>query len=315
MTQRIRSILVATDLSEASEEVMRAAAGLAAAKQAELHVLHAFDFPSTSQSAESVAPPSFQGKIEAVERDLDEQIRRTVPDTVRVASRRVEIYVAHRAIIDGARGAAADLIVVGPHSHRRLGDEILGSTADRVLRTADVPCLVVRAPLSLPLRRVVVPFDLSPSAIGALEVGLAWAVILGARHDASSATELTVLHIMPRAFDLPEFPFDREAIGPDLHREVEAARQRVSGASELDVREDLRWGDTPVDEIVRVAADEQTDLLVLGTHGHGILKRALIGSVASGVARRASCPVLLVPPKFSSLREGEDGSGNGIISG
>ncbi|HEU0078622.1 MAG TPA: universal stress protein [Longimicrobiaceae bacterium] len=40
--------------------------------------------------------------------------------------------------------------------------------------------------------------------------------------------------------------------------------------------------------------------LVLDTHGHGALRRALVGSIASAVARGAGCPVLLVPPALWS---------------
>jgi nucleotide-binding universal stress UspA family protein len=48
--------------------------------------------------------------------------------------------------------------------------------------------------------------------------------------------------------------------------------------------------------IIARARTVQADLVVLATRGQGALERALLGSVASGVARRARCPVLLVPP-------------------
>jgi nucleotide-binding universal stress UspA family protein len=63
------------------------------------------------------------------------------------------------------------------------------------------------------------------------------------------------------------------------------------------VREELLWGEPPAEEIVRYAEDNRADLIVLGTHGYGAVRRAVIGSVASEVARRASCAVLLVPPQ------------------
>jgi universal stress protein E len=302
---KIGSILVATDLTESSDEVVRAAAELAAENSAELHILHAFDFPA-QPAGRDVPASSFHGRIGEAERRLDEQIGRAVPSGVKVASRRVEVYVAHRAILDAAEGAGADLIVVGPHSRRRRGDEILGSTADRVIRSASVPCLVVRAPLDLPLRKVVVPLDLSEPAIGALEVGLDWGVAFGGHDDAATGTELIVLHVMPRAFQGPDFPFDRAVVGPELQREVEGARRRVPGATELEVNEEVRWGETPADEIVRMATEEGAGLLVLGTHGHGLIRRALIGSVAAGVARRAPCPVLLVPPSMLDARGAEE---------
>lgn len=289
---KIRSILVGSDLSPASDAVVAAAAAIAAAKGAELHILHAFDFPSGAGGEASAS--SFPDRVAKAERDLDAQVQRVVsPTGASVASRRVEIFVAHRAIAEAAEGVGADLVVVGAHSHRRMGDELLGSTADRVVRASEVPCLVVRAPLELPLRTVVAPVDRSEASQGALALAMDWAVALG-REDAS--TDLTVLHVLPRALDIPEFSLDPANVGQDLRREIEAARASAGAPGTLRVREEVRWGDTPVDEILTFASERSADLLVVGTHGEGVIKRFLIGSVASGVARRAPCPVLLVPP-------------------
>jgi nucleotide-binding universal stress UspA family protein len=54
----------------------------------------------------------------------------------------------------------------------------------------------------------------------------------------------------------------------------------------------LTMGD-PAGEIVRIAAEEGVDMIVLGTHGRSGISRMLMGSVAEGVVRRASCPVLV----------------------
>lgn len=51
---------------------------------------------------------------------------------------------------------------------------------------------------------------------------------------------------------------------------------------------------SPVAEILRYAAEEAIDLIVMGTHGRGFVAHALIGSVAERVVRRAPCPVLTV---------------------
>jgi nucleotide-binding universal stress UspA family protein len=304
--RKIASILVATDLTEVSDEVLRAAAALAALTGAKLHVLHAFDFQALPYSDAYIARATFQGRIDDARRALDEQIDRTVPRAVDVASRDVVIFVAHRAILEHAEAVGADLIVLGPHRRRARGDAILGSTADRVIRTADVPCLVVRGPLSLPLRRVMVPLDLSSPALGALDVALEWSEALRpSEDDEPLGPRVAVLHVIPRVFDVKDFSFDSAVIGPELDREVEAALSRVGGTGLLDVREEVCWGDLPADEILRAAEREEPDLLVLATHGHGALKRALIGSVASAVARRANCPVLLVPPALWSAEQGK----------
>jgi nucleotide-binding universal stress UspA family protein len=105
-----------------------------------------------------------------------------------------------------------------------------------------------------------------------------------------------VLHVIPQVYDFADVPLDRAMVGPELRRQIDAARARVAHDSTHDVREEILWGDAPAAEILRFIQEQKADLVVLGTHGHGAFKRALIGSVAASVARSASCPVLLVPP-------------------
>ena len=50
----------------------------------------------------------------------------------------------------------------------------------------------------------------------------------------------------------------------------------------------------PAKEILLTAKNEQTDIIVMGTHGKSPLKQILLGSVAEEVLRHAPCPVLLV---------------------
>ncbi|HEX6924693.1 MAG TPA: universal stress protein [Longimicrobiaceae bacterium] len=290
--EKITSILVASDLSEESDEVVRAAGEIARATGATVHLLNAFDLPPEASVRKSTAPVTFAQRIEEAEQRLDEQIRRGIPEGVSVGSRRVEVYVAHKAILDGAVAVAADLIVVGPHGRRRFGDDVLGGTADRVIRSAEVPCLVARGTLSLPLRRIVAPVDRSAAATAALEVAIGWGVLLGG----GDATELDVEHILPEAMNIPELGIDPDRIVERLGQEVQEVVSRVPGAESLNVVTRVRWGQSAVEEITRLAGENHADLVVIGTHGHGPLRRFLIGSVASGVARRAPCSVLLVPP-------------------
>ena len=54
---------------------------------------------------------------------------------------------------------------------------------------------------------------------------------------------------------------------------------------------------SPADELLRVASDWAPDVLVVGAHRRGLVKRLLIGSTADTLIREASCPVLVVPQK------------------
>lgn len=286
----LRTVLAATDLGESGEEVLRAAGALASGAGAALHVLHAFDFAPDPYPGLAPAPAAgFQGRIREAELALDEQVRRAVPAGVQVAGRRVEIDTASRAILAYAEGMDVDLVVLGPHRRRGMADAVLGSTADRVVRSARVPCLVARGELRLPLGRVVVPLDLSAPSRAALDAAFGLCRSLG------DGAAVDVVHVIPRIFAGEDFPFSEATVGPELHREVEAALGPAEDRAGMQVRELVVWGDSVPDEILRVAGEQGADLLVLGTRGRGGLERALLGSVAGSVARRAGCPVLLVP--------------------
>jgi nucleotide-binding universal stress UspA family protein len=292
----IQSILVATDLSDGSDDIVRAAAALAALSHARLHALHAFEFESKPYAPPDGQPLTFQRHVSRAKQALAEQIARTVRGNVNVASQEVVIYIAFKAIRERARAVNADLIVLARHRRRAVGDEFLGSTADRVIRSVDVPCLVVPGNLSLPLRRVLVPIDLSDPAMGALDVALSLSKSFGATE---APAELTVLHVVPQALDSADVMLDRMAITTEVGRAISARKQDSDAA---DLRVQVKWADSPSEEILRFAQDENADLIVIGTHGYGAVKRALIGGVAAGVARAAPQPVLMVPP---ALWQGE----------
>jgi nucleotide-binding universal stress UspA family protein len=292
-----RSILAATDLTESSEPVLRAAASLCALTGATLHVIHAFDFPPSPYMGQVGEIATFQGRIAQCEDDLRAQVARVVPAGIAVAEPRVEIYVAHRAIADYAREIGAELVVIGPHARRNVEIGFLGGTADRLLRTLEVPCLVVRDHLRFPLRHVLVPMDLSEWARAALDVAIAWGSGLAAHREdlALPDTALTVLHVAPKILYGPGMPFDRAEVLPGWN---EALAQAQEEAANVEVRESIVWGDSPGGEIVAYAEHQKADLIVMSTHGFGAVKRALVGGTAHAVAERAPCPVLMVPPRM-----------------
>ena len=285
----LHSILVASDLED-SYDVLRAAASIAQSTGAELHVVHALDgVPHTARPA--AQPGTSQALIDDAEWALAERVRRAVPSGVALSSLRVMDQPSHRAILTRADEVAADRVVLGPPRRRRVGDWLLGGTADRVVRDGAVPCLVVRRPLTLPLRRIVAPLNLAEPVAGALDAALAWSAAFAAGSDGFTGcgTEVRVLHVLP---------LDRAAALPDFHRVIEGAVERVPAASALQIRQEWLWGEEPAAEIVAFADCEDTELVVLSPHGYGPTKRALLGSVSSAVTCAGNCSVLLVPPSL-----------------
>jgi universal stress protein A len=109
--------------------------------------------------------------------------------------------------------------------------------------------------------------------------------------------KLSIVHVMDNLLITDAaygstIPFDL-----DLTAELmAAAKKRLANLSDkLGIAEDCRWMETgsPKLEIIRVAEENQVDLIVVGSHGrHGFA--LLLGSTANGVLHHALCDVLAV---------------------
>lgn len=143
----LKNILVATDFSEPSGVAMAYGRDLARTYNARLHVLHAVENIMIRYSSEvGFAVPDFQGDLEtAARRDLDALITdddRRVLDVVTVVETATNLA---DAVVDYAKANAIDLIVCGTHGRGAVQHFLMGSVAERVVRTAPCPVLTVRA--------------------------------------------------------------------------------------------------------------------------------------------------------------------------
>jgi nucleotide-binding universal stress UspA family protein len=108
--------------------------------------------------------------------------------------------------------------------------------------------------------------------------------------------ELVVLHVQPAVPPRVKTMLGASAIS-SYHEEESA---KVLGPLERFLkRHDLNFRTTwvvgsPSAEVVRVAKREKVHMIVMGTHGHGVIGRALMGSVAQSVVSNCDIPVLLV---------------------
>lgn len=140
------------------------------------------------------------------------------------------------------------------------------------------------------IRKILVPTDFSEPAAKALQ----YAEALGAAHGA----ELLLVHAIPPQVYPAEGIQVSRAIA-EIQEELEQAATRnleemAEGVGEgLSVRSRVVNG-VPFLEIIRMAREEDVDLIVIATHGYTGLKHVFLGSVAEKVVRKAPCPVLTV---------------------
>jgi nucleotide-binding universal stress UspA family protein len=144
----------------------------------------------------------------------------------------------------------------------------------------------------IPIKRILVPTDFSEPAGAAVK----WATTLAKEFDA----EVYLLHVVPEPYSYPwgselsAFPVN------DLLMQSEKAadeqlRQLAAAAGMPDGRVvTCSVIGPPLDQILQLIAQERIDLVVIGTHGRGMVGHLLLGSVAERVVRRSPVPVLTV---------------------
>jgi nucleotide-binding universal stress UspA family protein len=292
----IRQILCPIDFSETSRHALDHAVILAKWYQSHLtalHVVHAPLFPpppmllSAYADVSTAAVPDRQVLREGLLRWLEPAGRAGVKTLALVEDGNVAA-----AILDQAARRAADLIVMGTHGLSGFERFMLGSVTERVLRKASGPVLTVppaaETAAQLPYRRILCPVDFSDPSLAAFRLATSLAQEADAR--------LTLLHVI-------DFSPDEERIVerfdvPEFQRVVtENARVRLEALLTADLREwcsptnHIAYG-KPYRRILEIAAEEGTDLIVIGVHGRNALDLALFGSTTNQVVRRAPCPVL-----------------------
>jgi nucleotide-binding universal stress UspA family protein len=140
------------------------------------------------------------------------------------------------------------------------------------------------------IRHILVALDFNPISEHALE----YAVELGERLDA----RITVLHVYSlavlRALDVEYLPSADAAShkAEEAQKHLDAALSKFAGRK-VEIHGALRVGEA-TEEICAQASELGADMIVVGTHGRGVLGRALLGSVAQSVLHTASVPVLTV---------------------
>ena len=142
----LKNILVATDFSEPSAVALDYGRDLARSYDAALHVMHVIeDVPAVYGPEIGFAMADVERNIEAgVRRDLEAAIAPDERHTLDLRTTITRAANASHAITEYAKDHAIDLIIVGTHGRNAFHRFLIGSVAERVMRTAPCPVLTVR---------------------------------------------------------------------------------------------------------------------------------------------------------------------------
>lgn len=142
-----KKILVPVDFSFGSERAVEKAAELARVMDASVELMHVYQLPvfALPDSSITVSPTYIADLTDRAQRALEKHRAQLQADGIEASTMLMEGMPA-QAIVDHANEIAAEMIVMGTHGHSGFKRFLLGSTAERVVRMANVPVLSVHLP-------------------------------------------------------------------------------------------------------------------------------------------------------------------------
>jgi nucleotide-binding universal stress UspA family protein len=210
--------------------------------------------------------------------------------------------IGHPAEEIGRRADSGDfdLIAMGSHGHGALATLLFGSVTVGVLGRTKKPLLLLRGhgPAPADSLKVGVAVDGSGFGIAAVKYVLKHRSLFGA------APRFTLLHVVPdfaggtmpdmAGIALPAYSVEEiKAMQQQAFDKAVAPARALFDASGVGV-DAVCLNGPPGDEIAAYAKKKKLDLLVMGSHGYGAVKAAVLGSVAQRVAAHCATPMLLI---------------------
>lgn len=303
-----RKILIPLDGSALAEIVFPHARELARNFNSEVVLIHIAD----KEDSKSLRLP--QAYVDRMAATIKRQIagdrkRRSVNTQVTRGTKvsgEVAVGSPAEEILRFADRNEIDLILMATHGRSGISRWVMGSVADRVLRSSRIPVLLVRAGIPHDLvdnewpGTMLVPLDGS----GLAELVLPHVMALAKQPNAKN-TEVTLL--MVHELVVPLFPSPEsvarwtEIAAEDMARSKRSAKKYLAHIekqlNDSGVRTSSEVLDgLPAEEIVHYASKKAFSIILMTTHGSSGISRWAYGSVAEKVLLAASSPILLVRP-------------------
>ncbi len=280
---RYKKILVAVDGSESSRNALRQAFRLAVDEKCWITVTSVIppyegdvDLTGVADIRSSLAKPCQEALAEA------QRIAEHERMLIKTVCEEGETY---ERIADLADAENCGIIIMGRRGVHRFERALIGSVTARVIGHTQRDVLVVPGDATLGWNRILVGTDGSKYSAVAIDKAIDFAKAYGG--------ELLVLSVV----DVPaEFYAEAPQAVEDMVRKAKeytaAVKKKAAAAG---VKAESYVGEAEAYEaVVKLAAEQKVDMIVMGSHGRTGLRRLLMGSVTEKVIGHAHCPVLVV---------------------
>ena len=279
----MKKLLIATDLSARSDRALERALSLSRELDAKLTVLHVVDEDLPASLADA--------RKEIAEAVIQEHFDRQTTGSAQNVSVEIVFGRDYIDILRMSEKTEAELIILGLHREDAFKDMFRGTTVERVIRTSNVPVLLVKERVSNPYQRVIVGVDFSVYSRRAVEFAIKFL----------PSGEFHLVH----AYGIPfkGYFYDRGSPG-EVSKKYQMEFQQMVGEelatflasieAKTSVLEPILEEGMPREVILQQVSRLTPDLLVVGTHGRTGVAHALLGSVAEDLIMAPPCDVLAV---------------------
>jgi nucleotide-binding universal stress UspA family protein len=287
-----KPIIVGVDHSPESLRAAEVAAAIAHASGAPLIPVHAVPVVPVFTDPVGIEPmpafsPELQDDLNRISRgQLVRELETILPAS---AMRRLEVQTGPGAFViaELARKWRAELVVLGGKQHGALARGLGRSTAHYLVRTLDIPVLVV-GNSTKPIARVLAAVDLSTASRPTIEAAERFAQLFGARVRLMHVVEpLRFTQLLPDQWDA--VAYDRGS--REMFDRFSSRFTEIAQADRV-----VRTGRS-AEAIATEAGDWQADVVVVGSHGKGWVDRILVGSTTQRLVTELPTSIMVVPVK------------------
>jgi nucleotide-binding universal stress UspA family protein len=274
---QLAHLLAGTDLTGRSVYPLQRTMQLRAESDCQVTVLHVVEHGLTAGITERRRAEALS-ELETWERSLTEATQPGVSVDVVVGD-------PFAAILEALRSLKADLAVIGGPGKRGLKELFTGTTAERVVRFADQPVLMVNHHPNGPYKRVLVAIDFSQGARHALE----WACRI------APEAEIRLVHawqapVKGRAHEKQKTDAANRRLREQEEQQLKAVIEQVAPALSLPLE---IVEDEPHSALRNSIGAFNSDLLAMGTHARSRLSTAVVGGLAQEFLAAGPCDVLV----------------------
>jgi nucleotide-binding universal stress UspA family protein len=278
----LKSILCPTDFSDASLDALRFAAFAAHSSYGNLTLLYVDEYEKTAVGFFEDDPrrrEEHRQRATAFAHERFDIIIKFLHLKPEHTCKVVRFGTAYKEIINEAEKSNYDAISLSTGGLGNSSPHLMGRTAERVVRLCRTPVITLRpqeVPTQFKIKTILCPTDFSEYS----NYSLPYAISVARKFDA----KLIMLHVTSLDVQHPEQLLDQF---PDPRNYHELA-------DEISIERLVGKDIEPENTIVRIAEEEQVDMIVIGTHGARGMRRVQIGTTTEEVVRRVMMPVLSI---------------------